>query len=164
MQRSCGQTQFSTCVVRMRAAVTIVLPSSHNQLTTALSPQIMMEEQIILQQLTVKSLQDQRESQKHGFEEEISAYKEQIKQHSQTIVSLEERLQTVTQHHKKIEEEITILKDNHPGRPQESPGAPQSPGSAGRPAPQPAHHRSSPGLRRPLCPLRQGRQKPPRPG
>ncbi|XP_047384051.1 forkhead-associated domain-containing protein 1 isoform X5 [Sciurus carolinensis] len=76
--------------------------------------EIMMEEQIILQQLTVKSLQDQRESQKHGFEEEIMEYKEQIKQHSHTIVSLEERLQRVTQHHKQIEEEIASLKDNSP--------------------------------------------------
>ncbi|XP_047384017.1 forkhead-associated domain-containing protein 1 isoform X1 [Sciurus carolinensis] len=84
------------------------------ELETAKTKLIMMEEQIILQQLTVKSLQDQRESQKHGFEEEIMEYKEQIKQHSHTIVSLEERLQRVTQHHKQIEEEIASLKDNSP--------------------------------------------------
>nr|XP_040143886.1 forkhead-associated domain-containing protein 1 isoform X6 [Ictidomys tridecemlineatus] len=83
--------------------------------------EIMMEEQIILQQLTVKSLQDQRETQKHGFEEEIQEYKEQIKQHSQTIVSLEERLQRVTQHHKKIEEEIATLKVNNPAEEAELP-------------------------------------------
>ncbi|XP_049733947.1 forkhead-associated domain-containing protein 1 isoform X7 [Elephas maximus indicus] len=77
--------------------------------------EIMMEERTLLQQQTIKALQDERESQKHGFEKEIAEYKEQIKQHSQTIVSLEERLQKVTQHHKKIEGEIAALKDNDPG-------------------------------------------------
>lgn len=71
----------------------------------------------MLHQQMIKSLQDERESQKHGFEEEILEYKEQIKQHSQTIVSLEERLQKVTQHHKKLEEEISTLKDTDPGTP-----------------------------------------------
>lgn len=79
-------------------------------------PQIMKEEQLKLQQQSMKALQDERESQKHGFEEEITEYKEQIKQHSQTIVSLEERLSQVTQQHRRIEGEITTLKDSKPGR------------------------------------------------
>lgn len=79
-------------------------------------PQIMMEERLKLQQQSMQAMQDERESQKHGFEEEITVYKEQIKQHSQTIVSLEERLCQVTQHHRKIEGEIATLKDNEPGR------------------------------------------------
>lgn len=79
-------------------------------------PQIMMEERLRLQQQSMQAMQDERESQKHGFEEEITAYKEQIRQHSQTIVSLEERLCQVTQHHRKIEGEIATLKDNEPGR------------------------------------------------
>lgn len=79
-------------------------------------PQIMMEERLRLQQQSMQAMQDERESQKHGFEEEITVYKEQIKQHSQTIVSLEERLCQVTQHHRKIEGEIATLKDNESGR------------------------------------------------
>lgn len=75
-----------------------------------------MEERLILQQKTVRAVQDEQESQRHGFEEEIMEYKEQIKQHSQTIVSLEEKLQKVSQHHKKIEGEIATLKDNDPGK------------------------------------------------
>lgn len=80
------------------------------------SPQILTDDRLKLQQQSMKTLQDERESQKHGFEEEISEYKEQIKQHSQTIVSLEERLCQVTQYYRKIEGEIATLKDNDPGR------------------------------------------------
>lgn len=81
-----------------------------------LFPQVMMEGRIQLQQQTIKALQEEQESQKRGFEEEIVEYKEQIKQHSQTIVSLEKRLRKVTEHHKKIEGEIATLKDNDSGR------------------------------------------------
>uniref|UniRef100_H0VWQ1 Forkhead associated phosphopeptide binding domain 1 n=1 Tax=Cavia porcellus TaxID=10141 RepID=H0VWQ1_CAVPO len=94
------------------------------ELETAKSKMVLMEERIMLHQQMIKSLQDERESQKHGFEEEILEYKEQIKQHSQTIVSLEERLQKVTQHHKKLEEEISTLKDTDPGTPKEPPPKP----------------------------------------
>lgn len=79
-------------------------------------PQILTDDRLKLQQQSMKALQDERESQKHGFEEEISEYKEQIKQHSQTIVSLEERLCQVTQYYQKIEGEIATLKNNDPGR------------------------------------------------
>uniref|UniRef100_I3NG01 Forkhead associated phosphopeptide binding domain 1 n=1 Tax=Ictidomys tridecemlineatus TaxID=43179 RepID=I3NG01_ICTTR len=119
--------QIKTAEGLRAESLSLKLNESLAELETAKTKLIMMEEQIILQQLTVKSLQDQRETQKHGFEEEIQEYKEQIKQHSQTIVSLEERLQRVTQHHKKIEEEIATLKVNNPGRPRERPGQPQLP-------------------------------------
>ncbi|XP_037380360.1 forkhead-associated domain-containing protein 1-like, partial [Talpa occidentalis] len=99
------------------------------ELETAKTKMVMMEEQMHLQQQTVKTFQEKQESQKYEFEEEIRQYKEQIKQHSQTIVSLEERLQKVTEHHKKIEGEIATLKDNDPAQEeiqQEAPAAPQS--------------------------------------
>ncbi|XP_040843547.1 forkhead-associated domain-containing protein 1 [Ochotona curzoniae] len=81
------------------------------ELEAAKTKMVMMEERTLLLQQAVKTLQDEREAQKHGFEEEIMEYKEQIKQHSRTIVSLEERLQKVTQQHKEIEEEIGSLKE-----------------------------------------------------
>ncbi|NIG60560.1 forkhead-associated domain-containing protein [Pontoporia blainvillei] len=46
----------------------------------------MMEERMQLQQHTVRALHEEQESQKHGFEKQIMEYKEQIKQHTQTIV------------------------------------------------------------------------------
>lgn len=79
-----------------------------------------MEGRIQLQQQTIKALHEEQESQKRGFEEEVVEYKEQIKQHSLTIVSLEKRLKKVTEHHKKIEEEIATLKDNDLGRSRET--------------------------------------------
>ncbi|XP_054577194.1 forkhead-associated domain-containing protein 1 isoform X6 [Eptesicus fuscus] len=82
------------------------------ELETAKTKMIMMEGRIQLQQQTIKALHEEQESQKRGFEEEVVEYKEQIKQHSLTIVSLEKRLKKVTEHHKKIEEEISTLKDN----------------------------------------------------
>lgn len=75
----------------------------------------MMEGQLQLQQQTIKALQAEQISQKHEFEEEIMEYKEQIKQHSQTIVSLGKRLQNVTEHHKRIEGEIVTLKHRDSG-------------------------------------------------
>ncbi|XP_070260234.1 forkhead-associated domain-containing protein 1 isoform X1 [Myotis yumanensis] len=102
------------------------------ELETAKTKMIMMEGRIQLQQQTIKALQEERESLKPGFEEEVMGYKEQIKQHSLTIVSLEKRLRKVTEHHQKIEEELAALKNNDlaqekatqqdrpPGPPQES--------------------------------------------
>ncbi|ELK27976.1 Forkhead-associated domain-containing protein 1 [Myotis davidii] len=82
------------------------------ELETAKTKMIMMEGRIQLQQQTIKALHEERESQKPAFEEEVMGYKEQIKQHSLTIVSLEKRLRKVTEHHQKIEGELAALKDN----------------------------------------------------
>uniref|UniRef100_A0A452S0R8 Forkhead associated phosphopeptide binding domain 1 n=1 Tax=Ursus americanus TaxID=9643 RepID=A0A452S0R8_URSAM len=92
-------------------SLTMKLNETLAELETTKTKMLIMEERIQLQQQTVKALQEEQNSQKHGFETEIREYKEQIKQHSQTIVSLEERLQKVTEHHKKIEGEIATLKD-----------------------------------------------------
>ncbi|XP_045331693.1 forkhead-associated domain-containing protein 1 isoform X12 [Leopardus geoffroyi] len=83
------------------------------ELETARTKMIVMEERL---QHTVKALRDEQEAQKHGFETEVVEYKEQIRQHSQTIVSLEERLRKVTARHRKIEGEIATLKDNDPAQ------------------------------------------------
>ncbi|XP_023603881.1 forkhead-associated domain-containing protein 1, partial [Myotis lucifugus] len=90
------------------------------ELETAKTKMIMMEGRIQLQQQTIKALQEERESQKPEFEEEVMGYKEQIKQHSLTIVSLEKRLRKVTEHHQKIEEELATLKNNDLGRSKET--------------------------------------------
>ncbi|EPQ20214.1 Forkhead-associated domain-containing protein 1 [Myotis brandtii] len=82
------------------------------ELETAKTKMIMMEGRIQLQQQTIKALHEERESLKPGFEEEVMGYKEQIKQHSLTIVNLEKRLKKVTEHHQKIEEELATLKNN----------------------------------------------------
>ncbi|KAM5270301.1 forkhead-associated domain-containing protein 1 isoform 10-T10 [Hipposideros larvatus] len=89
--------------------------------------EIMMEGQMQLQQQTIKALHEEQKSQKHEFEEEILEYKEQVKQHSQTIVSLEKRLRKVTEHHKKIEGEIATLKNSDSAQEQEIQQTPPRP-------------------------------------
>ncbi|XP_027459762.2 forkhead-associated domain-containing protein 1 isoform X2 [Zalophus californianus] len=109
------ETEKTKTAESLRAeSLTMKLNETLAELETAKTKMLIMEERIQLQQRTVKALQEEQDSQKHGFETEIRKYKEQIKQHSQTIVSLEERLQKVTEHHKKIEGEIATLKDNDP--------------------------------------------------
>ncbi|XP_068395039.1 forkhead-associated domain-containing protein 1 isoform X3 [Eschrichtius robustus] len=111
------KTQKTKTAESLKAeSLTMKLSETLAELETAKTKMITMEEQMQLQQHTVRALQEEQESQKHGFEKQIMEYKEQIKQHSQTIVSLEERLQKVTEHHKKIEGEIATLKDNDPAQ------------------------------------------------
>uniref|UniRef100_A0A8C7AWK3 Forkhead associated phosphopeptide binding domain 1 n=1 Tax=Neovison vison TaxID=452646 RepID=A0A8C7AWK3_NEOVI len=111
------ETQKSKTAESLRAEnLSMKLNETLAELETTKAKMLVMEERIQLQQQTVKALQEEQDSQKHGFETEIREYKEQIKQHSQTIVSLEERLQKVTEHHKKIEGEIATLKDSDPAQ------------------------------------------------
>ncbi|XP_029083777.1 forkhead-associated domain-containing protein 1 isoform X4 [Monodon monoceros] len=106
------KTQKTKTAESLKAeSLTMKLSETLAELETAKTKMIMMEERMQLQQLTVRALQEEQESQKHGFEKQIMEYKDQIKQHTQTIVSLEERLQKVTEHRKKIGE-IATLKDN----------------------------------------------------
>uniref|UniRef100_A0A2K6M8U3 Forkhead associated phosphopeptide binding domain 1 n=1 Tax=Rhinopithecus bieti TaxID=61621 RepID=A0A2K6M8U3_RHIBE len=119
------ETQKTKATESLKAeSLALKLNETLAELETTKTKMILMEERLILQQKTVKAVQDEQESQRHGFEEEIMEYKEQIKQHSQTIVSLEEKLQKVTQHHKKIEGEIATLKDNDPAQKEERPQDP----------------------------------------
>ncbi|XP_058531503.1 forkhead-associated domain-containing protein 1 isoform X2 [Ochotona princeps] len=106
------ETQRAKLAERLKAeSLSTKLSETLADLEATKTKMVMMEERTLMLQQAVKTLQDEREAQKHGFEEEIMEYKEQIKQHSQTIVSLEERLQKVTQQHKEIEEEIGSLKE-----------------------------------------------------
>ncbi|PNJ17224.1 FHAD1 isoform 14, partial [Pongo abelii] len=119
------ETQKTKATESLKAeSLALKLNETLAELETTKTKMITVEERLILQQKMVKALQDEQESQRHGFEDEIMEYKEQIRQHSQTIVSLEEKLQKVTQHHKKIEGEIATLKDNDPTQKEERPQDP----------------------------------------
>ncbi|XP_021056322.1 forkhead-associated domain-containing protein 1 [Mus pahari] len=113
--------QMKTAESQRAETLALKLKETLAELETTKTKMILTDDRLKLQQQSMKALQDERESQKHGFEEEISEYKEQIKQHSQTIVSLEERLCQVTQYYQKIEGEITTLKNNDPGPKEEVP-------------------------------------------
>ncbi|KAM8791550.1 forkhead-associated domain-containing protein 1 isoform 4-T6 [Rhynchonycteris naso] len=106
------ETQKTKMAESLKAeSLTKKLSETLAELETAKRKMLMMVGRIQLQQQTIKALQEEQESQKQGFQKEIVEYKEQIRQHSQTIVSLENRLRKVTEHHKKIEGEIASLKD-----------------------------------------------------
>lgn len=57
----------------------------------------------------LKTVQEENEFQRRKLEEEILEYKEQIKQHSLTIVALEEKLVETEQQQKTLEEENAAL-------------------------------------------------------
>uniref|UniRef100_G1STY7 Forkhead associated phosphopeptide binding domain 1 n=1 Tax=Oryctolagus cuniculus TaxID=9986 RepID=G1STY7_RABIT len=119
------ETQKAKLAESVKAeSLTMKLNETSAELESAKTKMIMMEERMLLQQQALKTLQDERESQNHGFEEEIAGYKEQIKQHSQTIVSLEGRLQDMAQHHGRIEAEIVALKEREPAQKKEVPREP----------------------------------------
>ncbi|XP_038189952.1 forkhead-associated domain-containing protein 1 [Arvicola amphibius] len=115
---------MKTAESRKAETLALKLGETIAELEKTKTKMIMMEDRLRLQQQSIQAMQDERESQKHGFEEEITVYKEQIRQHSQTIVSLEERLCQVTQHHRKIEGEIATLKDNEPAQKEKVPKEP----------------------------------------
>lgn len=62
-----------------------------------------------MQDEQLKILQDEREVLKWKMQEEIAEYKEQIKQHSRTIVALEDRLLEAEQQQKALKEENVVL-------------------------------------------------------
>ncbi|KFO77300.1 Forkhead-associated domain-containing protein 1, partial [Cuculus canorus] len=57
----------------------------------------------------LKTFQEEKEFQRQKLQEEIAGYKEQIKQHSLTIVALEDRLREAKQQQKTLEEENAAL-------------------------------------------------------
>ncbi|XP_066231230.1 forkhead-associated domain-containing protein 1 isoform X4 [Saccopteryx leptura] len=129
------ETQKTKMAESLKAeSLTTKLSATLAELETAKTKMLMMEGRIQLQQQTIKALQEEQESHKQGFQKEIMEYKEQIRQHSQTIVSLENRLRKVTEHHKKIEGEIASLKDNDAAQEketqQDSPAGPPPDSSA----------------------------------
>ncbi|XP_038602793.1 forkhead-associated domain-containing protein 1 isoform X3 [Tachyglossus aculeatus] len=81
-------------------------------LEEASNKQAALEEQVLVQQQQLRLVQEENDLQRHQLQEEIVQYKEQIRQHSKTIVTLEEGLQKATQQRK--EEEIAALKENIP--------------------------------------------------
>ncbi|XP_031469296.1 forkhead-associated domain-containing protein 1 [Phasianus colchicus] len=71
--------------------------------------EMMLKQQVLMQDEQLKILQDEREVLKWKMQEEIAEYKEQIKQHSRTIVALEDRLLEAEQQQKALKEENVVL-------------------------------------------------------
>ncbi|XP_074074482.1 forkhead-associated domain-containing protein 1 isoform X4 [Macrotis lagotis] len=107
--------QTNTKDQKDKESLTLSLNKALEELSEARKKQILLGEQLLKHQDTLKAVQEEKNLEKRILEMEIVQYKEQVKQHSQTIVALEERLQQVTQQNKDIEQKIVSLKENIPG-------------------------------------------------
>ncbi|KAL8198566.1 UNVERIFIED_CONTAM: hypothetical protein K2H54_016494, partial [Gekko kuhli] len=63
------------------------------------------EEKLTIWEKRLKSVESEKDIQKQKHQEEFAEYKEQIRQHSQTIVAMEGRLSEAAQYLKKLKEE-----------------------------------------------------------
>ncbi|XP_051844461.1 forkhead-associated domain-containing protein 1-like isoform X2 [Antechinus flavipes] len=99
-----------------KESLALSLSKALAELSEARKKQILLGEQLLEQQEAFKIMEGEKDLQKKDLEVEIIQYKEQVKQHSQTIVMLEERLQKVNQQNKDIEEKIVTLKENIPAQ------------------------------------------------
>jgi len=76
---------------------------------------MMLRQQVRMQDEQLKILQDESEVLKRKMQEEIAEYKEQIKQHSRTIVALEDRLLEAEQQQKALKEDNVVLEERIKG-------------------------------------------------
>ncbi|XP_053941516.1 forkhead-associated domain-containing protein 1 isoform X2 [Cuculus canorus] len=86
----------------------------HN-LEEATMREMTLQQQVLMQDEQLKTFQEEKEFQRQKLQEEIAGYKEQIKQHSLTIVALEDRLREAKQQQKTLEEENAALMEKMEG-------------------------------------------------
>ncbi|KAK2521616.1 Fhad1 [Columba guinea] len=99
MEKKAKEQEVSDC--KLREAV--------RNLEEAATREITLQQQVLVRDEQLKTIQEENEFQRQKLEEEILEYKEQIKQHSLTIVALEERLVETEQQQKTLEEENAAL-------------------------------------------------------
>ncbi|XP_072210475.1 forkhead-associated domain-containing protein 1 isoform X1 [Excalfactoria chinensis] len=85
------------------------LQEAVHDLEEATTREMMLKQQVLMQDGQLKILQNESEALKQKMKEETAGYKEQIKQHSRTIVALEDRLLEAEQQQKALEEENDVL-------------------------------------------------------
>ncbi|XP_067167041.1 forkhead-associated domain-containing protein 1 [Apteryx mantelli] len=102
-----------TEVIEMKSkeqeVVNVKLREAMDNLEETGKREIMLKQQLLMQDEQLKITQDENELLKQKIQKEIVEYKEQIKQHSQTIVALEDRLLKAKQEQKTLEEENAAL-------------------------------------------------------
>lgn len=75
-----------------------------------------LRQRVLAQDEQLKAVREESELQRQKLQEEVVEYKEQSKQHSLTIVALEERLLEAEQRQKTLEEEKAALAEKVEGR------------------------------------------------
>ncbi|XP_040507322.1 forkhead-associated domain-containing protein 1 isoform X2 [Gallus gallus] len=96
-------------------AMDLKLQEAVHDLEEATTREMMLRQQVRMQDEQLKILQDESEVLKRKMQEEIAEYKEQIKQHSRTIVALEDRLLEAEQQQKALKEDNVVLEERIKG-------------------------------------------------
>ncbi|XP_014737137.1 PREDICTED: forkhead-associated domain-containing protein 1, partial [Sturnus vulgaris] len=68
-----------------------------------------LQQQVLQQDQQLRAAQEENELQRHKLQEEVAGYREQSKQHSLTILALQDRLLEATEQQKVLEEEKAAL-------------------------------------------------------
>ncbi|XP_027513739.1 forkhead-associated domain-containing protein 1 [Corapipo altera] len=85
------------------------LKEALHELEETTAREVLLQQQVLVQDEQLRAVQEDKELQRQKLEEEIAGYREQSKQHSLTIVALEDRLLEATQEQKMLEEEKAAL-------------------------------------------------------
>ncbi|XP_032935787.2 forkhead-associated domain-containing protein 1 [Catharus ustulatus] len=80
-----------------------------HELKKIAAQEAVLQQQVIQQDQELRAVQEENELQRHKLQEEVAGYREQSRQHSLTILALEDRLLEATQQHKVLEEEKAAL-------------------------------------------------------
>ncbi|XP_056364286.1 forkhead-associated domain-containing protein 1 [Oenanthe melanoleuca] len=86
-----------------------------HELKKITAQEAVLQQQVLQQDQQLKAAQEENELQRHKLQEEVAGYREQSKQHSLTILALEDRLLEATQQQKVLEEEKAALVERMEG-------------------------------------------------
>ncbi|KAM6236514.1 forkhead-associated domain-containing protein 1 isoform 1-T1 [Spheniscus humboldti] len=86
-----------------------------HKLEEAVTREMAFQQQVLMRDEQLKTVQEENELERQKLQEEIVEYKEQSKQHSLTIVALEDRLLEAKQQQKTLEEENAALVEKMEG-------------------------------------------------
>ncbi|KAM6108898.1 forkhead-associated domain-containing protein 1 [Pterocles gutturalis] len=92
------------------------LREAERSLEEAAEREMTLQQLVLVRDEQLRTVQEEKEFQQQKQQEEIMEYKEQIKQHSLTIVALEERVVEAEQRQKMLEEENAALMAKMEGR------------------------------------------------
>ncbi|XP_027558729.1 forkhead-associated domain-containing protein 1 [Neopelma chrysocephalum] len=85
------------------------LKEALHELEETTAREVLLQQQVLVQDEQLRAVREDKELQRQKLQEEIAGYREQSKQHSLTIVALEDKLLEATQEQKMLEEEKAAL-------------------------------------------------------
>ncbi|XP_066190268.1 forkhead-associated domain-containing protein 1 [Sylvia atricapilla] len=86
-----------------------------HELKKITAQEVVLQQQLLQQDQQLRAVQEENELQRQKLQEEVAGYREQSKQHSLTILALEDRLLEATQQQKVLEEEKAALVEQMEG-------------------------------------------------